>query len=75
MMEHSVTFEGLSLPVTSLDRSIRFYESLGFGLRFGMVGLRCCGTGRGRSASWRLAAPPTSKVASHLGYGRSYRSS
>jgi catechol 2,3-dioxygenase-like lactoylglutathione lyase family enzyme len=25
-----VTFEGLSLPVTDLDRSIHFYETLGF---------------------------------------------
>ena len=32
MTDRSVTFEGLSLPVTSLDRSVPFYESLGFRL-------------------------------------------
>src|SRR4051812_275237 len=30
MTELDVTFEGLSLPVTNLDRSLPFYEALGF---------------------------------------------
>jgi catechol 2,3-dioxygenase-like lactoylglutathione lyase family enzyme len=32
MADRIVTFEGLSLPVTSLDRSVPFYQSLGFRL-------------------------------------------
>jgi len=37
-----IWFEGLSLPVVELDRSIAFYESLGFALeirteRFGLL--------------------------------------
>jgi catechol 2,3-dioxygenase-like lactoylglutathione lyase family enzyme len=30
MSEPMVTFEGLSVPVTSLDQSVPFYQSLGF---------------------------------------------
>jgi len=45
--EPDVTFEGLSVPVASLDRSIPFYQSLGFTLeiRNGPFALLRLGTG------------------------------
>jgi catechol 2,3-dioxygenase-like lactoylglutathione lyase family enzyme len=66
MADQTVTFEGLSLPVADLDRSIDFYRSVGFRLelRTDQFALLRLGSGTvgllriGRGAALETGIPP-----------------